>query len=97
MAVVESVDPEDVDFGHALPLTDLHGAIRDGNDGLLSVYSEGVSVNRHTDRMRRQTSEPAASPGHPGRRLPPVVHDGGVVVGSVQIIGLLLVEVEDVI
>lgn len=30
-----------------------------------------------------------------GGRLPPVVHDGGVVVRRVQIVGLLLVEVED--
>lgn len=35
--------------------------------------------------------------GGEGGRLPPVVHDGGVVVRRVQIVGLLLVEVEDVI
>lgn len=35
--------------------------------------------------------------GRGGGRLPPVVHDGGVVVRRVQVVGLLLVEVEDVI
>lgn len=45
MALVEPVDSEDVDFGHAVPLADLNRAVWVRNQGFLSVHPEGFSVN----------------------------------------------------
>ena len=67
LAVIESVDPHNVNLGHLFSLANLRTAVWDGGDGVLSTSDgEGCSA---------------------------VVHDGGVVIGGVQVVGLLPVEV----
>lgn len=40
-APVESVDSEDVDVGHAIPLPDGNVRVWDGSDGLFPIFAEG--------------------------------------------------------
>lgn len=50
VALVEPVDPEDVDVGHAVSLTDGHRAVRERNQGDLSLLTEGGPANLDVTR-----------------------------------------------
>lgn len=101
-ALVELVDPQDVNSGQTVPFPNDNRGVRDGNDSFWSSCSKGSSADLNNGNEKKRIIQEIriqlikhgliSRPFCPS--LPSVVHNRGVVIRSVEIICVLLFEVQ---